>query len=198
MNSVTLEQLELDEISIRKTYYSIIESLLFATGDPLYINTIASIIECTVNFTEQLLDEMIKIYDEDRSRGLRIVNINSEYQMVTKPKNSDQIQKLLKTNIRQSLSRASLETLAIIAYKQPITRIEIEEIRGVKSDRAITTLIEKSLIKESGKKDVVGRPNLYGTTEEFLKHFNFNNIEQLPSLDNFIKDIELEDEINLI
>ncbi|MEG1798128.1 MAG: SMC-Scp complex subunit ScpB, partial [Clostridium sp.] len=156
------------------------------------------IIECTVNFTEQLLDEMIKIYDEDRSRGLRIVNINSEYQMVTKPKNSDQIQKLLKTNIRQSLSRASLETLAIIAYKQPITRIEIEEIRGVKSDRAITTLIEKSLIKESGKKDVVGRPNLYGTTEEFLKHFNFNNIEQLPSLDNFIKDIELEDEINLI
>jgi segregation and condensation protein B len=198
MNSVTLEQLELDEISLRKTYYSIIESLLFAAGDPLYINTIAAIIECPVNFTEKLLDEMIKNYEEDKSRGLRIININSEYQMATKPINSDHIQKLLKTNIRQSLSRASLETLAIIAYKQPITRIEIEEIRGVKSDRAITTLIEKNLIKESGKKDVVGRPNLYGTTEEFLKHFNFNNIEQMPSLDNFIKDIELEEETNLM
>jgi segregation and condensation protein B len=198
MTSFTLEQLEIDETSHKKSYYSIIESLLFTSGDPLHINTIASIIECSVDFTESLLEEMIQSFDEDRSRGVRIINTNSEYQMATKPRNSDHIQKLLKTNIRQSLSRASLETLAIIAYKQPITRIEIEEIRGVKSDRAITTLVEKNLIKESGKKEVVGRPNLYNTTDEFLKHFNFNNIEQLPSLDDFVKEIELEEDINLI
>ncbi len=98
---------------------------------------------------------------------------------------------LLKTNIRQSLSRAALETLSIIAYKQPITRIEIEDIRGVKSDRAISTLVEKGLIKESGKKSVIGRPNLYATTDGFLKHFDFTSLGELPSLDNFIEDEEL-------
>jgi len=88
--------------------------------------------------------------------------------------------------------------LAIIAYKQPITRVEIEEIRGVKSDRAISTLAEKTLIKESGKKDVVGRPNLYSTTDEFLKHFEFNNLDQLPSLEDFVKDIETpNDEVEI-
>ena len=93
-----------------------------------------------------------------------------------------------------SLSRAALETLAIIAYKQPITRVEIEEIRGVKSDRAIYTLLEKNLIKESGKKEVLGRPNLYRTTDEFLKHFDFNNLNQLPELEDLVKDIEITEE----
>ncbi|MPM28124.1 Segregation and condensation protein B [bioreactor metagenome] len=194
MDSISLEQLELEETSYKNVYYSIIEALLFASGDPLHINTIASIIEGSIEFTEKLMDDMIRNLESDKARGVRIINTNSEYQMVTKPANSDQIQKLLKTNIRQSLSRAALETLAIIAYKQPITRVEIEEIRGVKSDRAITTLVEKSLIKESGKKEVVGRPNLYNTTDEFLKHFNFNNLDQLPTLESFVKDIDLDGE----
>lgn len=194
MDEVTLEQLEIEDTSYKNVYYSIIESLLFTSGDPLHINTIASIIEGSIEFTEKLMDDLTKALEEDRSRGVRIINTNSEYQMVTKPVNSEHIQKLLKTNIRQSLSRAALETLAIIAYKQPITRVEIEEIRGVKSDRAITTLVEKSLIKEIGKKEVVGRPNLYSTTDEFLKHFNFNNLDQLPSLEDFVKDIDMDNE----
>jgi len=194
MNKIDLEQIELEDASYKKTYFSIIEALLFVSGDPLHINTISSIIECSVEFTETLMEELAAKYENDKSRGLRIVNTNSEYQMMTKPINSDYVQKLLKTNIRQSLSRAALETLAIIAYKQPITRVEIEEIRGVKSDRAIYTLLEKNLIKESGKKEVLGRPNLYRTTDEFLKHFDFNNLNQLPELEDLVKDIEITEE----
>lgn len=194
MNKINLEQLQLEDTSYKKTYFSIIEALLFVSGDPLHINTISSIIECSLEFTETLMEELALKYENDKSRGLRIVNTNSEYQMMTKPVNSDHVQKLLKTNIRQSLSRAALETLAIIAYKQPITRVEIEEIRGVKSDRAIYTLLEKNLIKESGKKEVLGRPNLYRTTDEFLKHFDFNSLNQLPQLEDLVKDIEITEE----
>jgi len=172
-------------------YFSIIESLLYATGDPLEIDTIASILECSAEFATELLKVLEKVYERDESRGIKLICINKAYQLGTKPINSDYIQMLLKTNIRQSLSRAALETLSIIAYKQPITRIEIEDIRGVKSDRAISTLVEKGLIKESGKKNVIGRPNLYATTDEFLKHFDFTSLGELPSLDDFIEDEEL-------
>lgn len=177
-------------------YFSIIESLLYVTGDPLEVDTIASILECSVEFATELLKVLEKVYERDESRGVKLICINKAYQLGTKPINSDYLQMLLKTNIRQSLSRAALETLSIIAYKQPITRIEIEDIRGVKSDRAISTLVEKGLIKESGKKSVIGRPNLYATTNEFLKHFDFTSLGELPSLDNFIKDedlVELEE-----
>ncbi|WP_346937286.1 SMC-Scp complex subunit ScpB [Clostridium sp.] len=172
-------------------YFSIIESLLYATGDPLEIDTIASILECSAEFAIELLKVLEKVYERDESRGIKLICINKAYQLGTKPINSDHIQMLLKTNIRQSLSRAALETLSIIAYKQPITRVEIEDIRGVKSDRAISTLVEKGLIKESGKKNVIGRPNLYVTTDEFLKHFDFTSLGELPSLDDFIEDEEL-------
>lgn len=193
MSNEYREQIEIEEVSRKKIYYSIIESLLYVTGDPVSINTIASIIECSIDFTEIIMKDMIKLYKEDESRGLKIIKNNKEYQFVTKPRNSKYMEKLLKTNVRQSLSQAALETLAIIAYRQPITRVEIEEIRGVKSDRAIYTLLDKNLIKESGKKEVVGRPNLYSTTDVFLKYFDFGNIEELPDLESF--NIE-EDEPN--
>jgi segregation and condensation protein B len=174
-------------------YFSIIESLLYVTGEPLELHTIANILECSVEFAIELLEVLEMVYERDEYRGVKLICINKAYQLGTKPINSDHIQMLLKTNIRQSLSRASLETLSIIAYKQPITRIEIEDIRGVKSDRAISTLVEKALIKESGKKNVIGRPNLYITTDEFLKHFDFTSLGELPSLDDFVKDEELEE-----
>lgn len=123
---------------------------------------------------------------EEKARGIKLICMNDEYQLVTKAENSKYIQKLLNTNVRQSLSQASLETLAIIAYKQPVTRVDIDEIRGVKSDRAIFTLAEKKLIKEVGRLEAPGKPILYGTTEEFLRHFGIENIKELPSLENFI------------
>ena len=158
------------------------------------VKQIASTLECSVGFTKDLLSEMVKLYDV-KSRGIKIINVNNSYSLVTKPENSDYIEKLFGNNSRQSLSQAALETLAIVAYKQPITRVDIDEIRGVKSDRAISNLVEKGLIKDFGRLEVPGRPILYGTTDEFLKYFGLQNIEQMPSLDEIIGKINSK-EIN--
>ena len=187
MNELNIKQLEIEEVSTKNIYFSIIESLLFVTGEALSLTEIANILECSIDFTRELINELRVKYEEEH-RGIKIVITNDEYQFVTKPCNSEYIQKLLKTNIRQSLSQASLETLAIVAYKQPITRVEIEEIRGVKSDRAVYTLSEKNLIKESGRKDVPGRPIIYVTTDEFLKHFDFHSLDEMPSLEDLLKE----------
>ena len=120
---------------------------------------------------------------EDKSRGIRLISLDEAYQLVTKSKNSEFFQKLLKKNKKHSLSQASIESLAIIAYKQPITRIDIDEIRGVKSESAITRLVERGLIKDVGRLEVPGRPILYGTTDEFLRQFGLKTIKELPSLD---------------
>lgn len=183
MKKAYLDQLEIDEISKKKVYFSIIESLLFASGDPLKDKEIASIIECDLETTRNLL-EMLKYSYESEERGIMLITLNDEYQLVTKAINTNYVQKLLKINTRQSLSQAALETLAIIAYKQPITRINIDEIRGVKSDRAVLTLTEKGLIKEVGRLEVPGRPVLFATTDKFLLHFGLENLEQMPALDD--------------
>lgn len=193
MKNKNINQLELEEVSTKNIYFSIIESLLFVSGEPLDIKQIASIIECSLDFTKQLLKEMGKLY-ECESRGIKIINNNESYSLATKADNSVYIEKLLGINSRQGLSQAALETLAIVAYKQPITRVDIDEIRGVKSDRAISSLIEKGLIKECGRLDAIGRPILYGTTEEFLKYFDLENIGQMPGLDSFMGEVALDQE----
>ncbi|MFT5872946.1 MAG: segregation and condensation protein B [Clostridium sp.] len=187
MNEININKLKIEDGSTKNIYFSIIESLLFVTGESLKLTEMANILECSIDFTRQLTNELRTKYEEEH-RGIKIIVTNDEYQFVTKPCNSEYVQKLLKTNIRQSLSQASLETLAIIAYKQPITRMEIEEIRGVKSDRAIYTLSEKKLIVESGRKNVPGRPIIYVTSDEFLKHFDFQNLGQMPSLEDLNKE----------
>ena len=189
MKEFNIKQLDIEEAFNKKKYFSIIESLLFVAGESLKLNEMANILECSMGFTTQLIDQLRLKY-ENEDRGIKIIVTDDGYQLVTKPCNSDYVQKLLKTNIRQSLSQASLETLAIIAYKQPITRVEIEDIRGVKSDRAIYTLSEKKLIEESGRKNVPGRPIIYVTTDEFLKHFNFYSLNEMPSLEYFTKEID--------
>ncbi len=163
---------------------SVIESLLFASGNPLTLNEICNYVEEKSKIVEVILQEMIEEY-ETSSRGIKLIMIKGSYTLVTKPENSDYIQKLLKKNKRQSLSQASIESLAIIAYKQPITRIDIDEIRGVKSESAIQRLVERELIKEVGRLEVPGRPILYGTTDEFLKQFELKDLNELPSLDLF-------------
>ena len=187
MNEFKIKQLDIEETSTKNIYFSIIESLLFVAGESLKLTEMANILECSIDFTRKLIDEL-KIKYEQEDRGIKIVITNEEYQFVTKSCNSEYVQKLLKTNIRQSLSQASLETLAIIAYKQPITRVEIEDIRGVKSDRAIYTLCEKKLIEQNGRKNVPGRPMIYITTDEFLKHFDFHSLNEMPSIEEFNKD----------
>lgn len=189
MNNIEAKQFEFEELSLKPKIKSAIESLLFVSGDPLTLKDLSNALEVPNKYLKEVLDEMIREYDKDESRGIKIILINEEFQFVTKEKNSDYIQNLLKKNKRQSLSQASLESLAIIAYKQPITRIDIDEIRGVKSESAIQRLVEKELIKEVGRLDVPGRPILYGTTEEFLRQFGLKELRDLPDLENFEEEL---------
>lgn len=167
---------------------SAIEALLFASGEPLSINELSNHINEKIKNIELIIQEMIDEYEKVQTRGVKIIRIKGKYQLVTKGENAEYIQKLLKKNKRQSLSQASIESLAIISYKQPITRIDIDEIRGVKSESALQRLIERDLIKEVGRLEVPGRPILYGTTDEFLRQFDLKDLSDLPSLDLFGQD----------
>lgn len=177
-----IKQYEFEGTSEKSKIKSIIESLLFVSGEPLSAKDISNTIDISVKSLINIINEMIEEY-KNEDRGINIICINGDYQLATKACNGEYIQKLLKKNKRQSLSQASLESLAIIAYKQPITRIDIDEIRGVKSESALLRLLEKGLIKEVGRLEVPGRPILYGTTEEFLRQFSLKELNELPSLD---------------
>ena len=181
MNKINLD-MELIEI-----YFSAIESLLFVHGDPISLKEMSSILDEDIQVVEKLMEEFENLYNRP-NRGIKVFKIDDKYQLGTKPENEKYIVKLLKTNQRQSLSQAAIETLSIISYKQPITRVEIEEIRGVRSDKAIQTLLEKDLIKESGRLEVIGRPILYGTTDNFLKQFGIEKLEELPVLEEIAND----------
>ncbi|HBJ1650240.1 UNVERIFIED_ORG: segregation/condensation protein B [Clostridium botulinum] len=171
----------------KKSLKSGIEALLFASGEPLTAKELSIYLEEELKIIENTIQEMMEEYDT-QERGIKLISIKGSYQLVTKSENSTYIQKLLKKSKRQSLSQASLESLSIIAYQQPITRIDIDEIRGVKSESALQRLLERDLIKEVGRLEVPGRPILYGTTEEFLRQFGIKDLNQLPSLDFFEED----------
>lgn len=161
-----------------------LEALLFASGDPVPPQKLAEILE--VN--EPHIHSLIALLREDMAdagRGLTIVEVAGGYQLCSKPELASIIERLAVVQDSR-LSTAALETLSIIAFKQPITRQEIESIRGVKADRMVHTLLERRLIKELGRKDCLGRPILYGTTDEFLCCLGLRNIKELPSLADFI------------
>ena len=170
MSNIDVKQYEFNELSRKSDIKSAIESMLFVSGEPLPLREISNNLELKEKNVVEILQEMTTEY-EDKSRGIRLISLDEAYQLVTKSENSEFVQKLLKKNKKHSLSQASIESLAIIAYKQPITRIDIDEIRGVKSESAITRL------------EVPGRPILYGTTDEFLRQFGLKTIKELPSLD---------------
>lgn len=165
----------------------IIEAVLFAMGNPVSIKELSELLDLTEKQLKQVLEEMVLEY-ENSSRGLYLVLFNNKVQLSTKPEYGDYIKRLVKPDSRQNLSQAALETLSIVAYRQPITKAEIDELRGVRSDRAISTLIEKGLIKENGRRETTGRPILYCTSEDFLKYFGFKNINELPELIEFKMD----------
>ncbi|AMM93735.1 SMC-Scp complex subunit ScpB [Peribacillus simplex] len=160
----------------------ILEALLFATGDEgLSVKQIASVLEITEYQARDIVESLKEEYISD-VRGIQVIEIAGVYQMTTKKAHSDYLKRLVETTSTQGLSQAALETLAIIAYKQPITRAEIDEIRGVKTERPIHTLVTKVLIKEVGRAEGSGRAYLYGTTKEFLDYFGLNSIDELPPL----------------
>jgi segregation and condensation protein B len=177
-----IQKLEISEDN--DSVKGIIECILFAAGDPLSLRELSEMTEINEKRIVKIIEDMNHDYN-DSKRGLYIVEFNNKFQLSTKPEYGSYVKKLIKTEGRQNLSHAAMEALAIIAYRQPITRIDIDELRGVRSDRAIATLLEKGLIKEAGRMDTVGRPILYGTTEDFLKYFGFKNIKELPELIEF-------------
>jgi segregation and condensation protein B len=164
---------------------AVIESLLFASGDPLTADRIKEVLEGTDKKTvERLLLELQKDYDS-REGGLRIVQIAGGYQLVTPPDHGFWVRKLKKTKTSSRLSKPSLETLAIIAYKQPVVKSDIDGIRGVDSSGVLKGLLDKRLIKIMGRMDVAGKPLMYGTTREFLQYFGLKDLTDLPTLKEF-------------
>ena len=157
-----------------------IEALLFASGNPIDTKKIAQIIEVPIEHVESLIHQLIADMNDDM-RGLTIVKVAAGYQLCTKPELSTSVSKL--AQIQDSkLSSAAMETLSIVAFKQPITKQEIENVRGVKVDKVLARLLERQMIKEIGRKEAIGRPILYGTTDDFLKSFGLNGIQDLPPL----------------
>lgn len=179
-------------------WQSIVESLLFAVGDEgLSVKQIAQVLEIEQPYVEDIIVSCMEEYNQNPARGIMLVQFGDKYQFVTKKENAPYLKKLAEGPIHSSLSQASLETLAIIAYNQPITRMEIEEIRGVKSERPIQTLLSKALIKEVGRAEGTGRAILYGTTKEFLDYFGLKSIDELPKLPEKLEDEYVQEEADL-
>lgn len=177
---------------------AILESLLFAAGDEgLTLKQICAVMEMEESQAITIVQEMQEEFESDDTRGLTVVLLAGTYQLVTKKAHSIYLRRLVESPSVSTLSQAGLETLAIIAYKQPITRVEIEQIRGVKTERPIQTLMAKGLIKDVGRMDAPGRPIMYGTTKEFLDYFNLKEISELPPLPDRVEDDDVQEEADL-
>lgn len=178
-------------------YKAIIEGLLFVSGsDGLTSKQMAAITELDEKTVEHILNELKYEY-ENAARGVQMLESEKHYYLASKPEHSDYYRKL-RTNAHTSkLTQASLETLAIIAYNQPITRTEVEEIRGVKSDRPIQTILSRGLIEEVGRKNTIGRPMMFGTTVDFLTYFGLRSIDELPPLNDQIDEDDVSEEASL-
>jgi len=160
----------------------IIEAVLFAAGDPVPLEKLAEIIEQDKKTTRGILTNMQYKY-QHASRGIMLRELDGAWQLCTKPELDPYISRLGPARKKQGLTPAAYETLAIIAYNQPVTRAYIEQIRGVNSDSVIMKLMERNLIREAGRDDAPGRPKLYETTEEFLRVFGFSSLKDLPPLE---------------
>lgn len=162
---------------------AIVEAILFTMGDSVELEKIAAAIEHDVSTTRKIIHNMMDRYEKE-DRGIKIIELEDSFQMCTKAEMYDYLIKVASQPKKQVITDVLLETLSIIAYKQPVTRAEIEKIRGVKCDHAVNKLIEYNLVMEVGRMDAPGRPLLFGTTEEFLRKFGVQSIEDLPTINS--------------
>ncbi len=165
----------------RQREKAILESILFTMGESVEVERLASVLEQDKKYTKELLLEMKAEYDE-KECGITLMELEDSFQMCTKADMYEYLIKIAKTPRKYVLTDTLLETLSIVAYKQPVTRAEIEKIRGVSCDHAVNRLVEFGLITEVGRMDAPGRPLLFGTTEEFLRSFGVKSLEELPEL----------------
>lgn len=170
-------------MDIRKVK-SIIESLMFVYSEPISIYRLSKTLDVDQSDIRVAINQLSESYIKD-NRGFRIVEVNKKYQLGTNKDNHAYIEEFCKKSHSKGLSQSALEVLAIVAYKQPVTRVDIESIRGVRSGNIIRNLIERDLIEVAGKLETVGTPYIYETTESFLKGFGFETINDLPKIDDF-------------
>lgn len=183
------EQNTIEQVKIK----SAIEALIFISNKPLTIDELKSVFEgAEAGMLRALIDSLKKEY-EARNSGVQIVEIAGGFQMATAPDNANYIKTFYKIKNTERLSGPSLETLAIIAYKQPVTRVDIEAIRGVNVDGVVKSLLEKNLIRVVGRKEVIGRPFVYGTTRLFLDYFGLKSLDELPKIEEFAQQDRLLD-----
>jgi len=161
---------------------AVIESILFTMGESVDVDRLATVLDIKPKEVKTLLAEMKESYDNDPNRGITIMELEGAYQMCSKPDLYEWLIKIASAPRRYTLTDSLLETLSIVAYKQPVTRIEIEKIRGVSCDHAVNRLLEFDLIMEVGRLDAPGKPILFGTTEQFLRSFGVKNLEELPEM----------------
>ncbi len=176
----------------KQTIKSAFESMLFVWGDPLDVKVAAEIFNIHWKDAYEMFKELQAEYEE-QGRGIRIREIEKAFQFYTWEANSEYIDRLCTPVKEKRLSQSAMEVLAIVAYKQPVTKGEIESIRGIKCDRVIEGLAKRDLIEEVGRSAGIGRPILYGTTKTFLKNFGFKDIGELPDIEN-IDEVIREDE----
>ena len=179
-----------------KNYEAIIEAILFTMGESVELDKIANAIELDKQETKKKIEALRQKYEQEE-RGIQIIELDGAYQMCTKNEMYEYLIRIAKQPKKRVLTDVLLETLSIIAYKQPITKAEIEKIRGVSSDHAVNKLVEFGLAKELGRLDAPGRPMLFGTTEEFLRVFGVQSIDELPVIsedlvEQFKDEVEME------
>lgn len=157
----------------------VIEAILFVAGEPVDVKELQRALEVTEAETAQAIDRLESDYDYHR-RGICLKRFGTHVQLSTRAEYAPYVERLLQPIQKQSLSQSAMETLAVVAYRQPVTRLEIEAVRGVKCDYSVQSLVHKGLIEEVGRKDTLGRPILYGTTDAFLAHFGLSSLDELP------------------
>ena len=170
-------------MTVNKSIKSAIESMMFVWGEPLNIKDMADVFNVDKEEVYRCCKELQEEYEQE-GRGIVIREVNKSFQFVTRKENLDYIERLCTPVKRRKLSQSALETLAIVAYRQPVTKGEIEAIRGIRCDRVMDGLISKNLIAPVGRSDAVGRPILYGTTDEFLRRFEFKSLKDLPEIED--------------
>ena len=173
----------------KRELFSAIESVLFVAGEPLPKAELARVFELELNELDAELAELGAEL-ESGARGIRLYSTHDTVQLVTAPENNEWLVKLLAPPQEKNLSDSMMETLSVIAYRQPVTRADIEAVRGVRCEYAVSQLLKQGFIKELGRKDVVGRPMLFGTTDAFLRRFGLHSIEELPPMPEISEDAE--------
>lgn len=178
----------MSDLILESTLEDVIYSILFVAGEGVDVNFISEKLEVDKKLINKAVDKLQKRLSGES--GVHLIKYNSKIQLCSNPKNANYIETVLNPIRERALTKATLETVAIIAYKQPITRLEVEEVRGVNSDYTIQSLLEHNLIEVVGRKDAVGKPLLFGTTEEFLKRFGLTGLDELPNSEELLDRIK--------